>query len=100
MSDVSLRARATDPLTSWAAADRAEAFAGSHRARIVKALRSGDMTAREISAVIGLTVVQIDRRLPELQRDKVAAIAKENGADLMRDGYRVWTLVPQDEQRD
>lgn len=50
-------------------------------------------TASEIAAITGLTVVQIDRRLPDLQRANRAQVVQFEGADLIRNGYRVWRAV-------
>jgi hypothetical protein len=86
------RARATDPETSHAAAARAGLFAKGHASRILAALHElGSATAHEIAAATGLTVVQIDRRLPELERAGKARVLTMAAHPLVRDGYRVWT---------
>lgn len=88
------RVRAQDPVSSVQAAERSARFANSHKGRILFALEclcSG--TAREIGDSSGLSVVQVDRRLIELQRDKLIEVPQLDGNDLMRDGYRVWRLV-------
>jgi predicted Rossmann fold nucleotide-binding protein DprA/Smf involved in DNA uptake len=84
-----VRSRRTDPATSKAAGDKAAQFAPTHSARIMEVLRQEQGTARDIAERTGLTVVQVDRRLPELQ-----------GAGLARpvpnaviDGCRVWVAV-------
>ena len=79
------RARRRDPVTSHKAAERAKAFAPSHSQRIFDALTSADLTASEIAAATGLTVVQICRRLPEI--DGLRAL------DIERDGFRVWSAA-------
>lgn len=59
-------ARKSDPVQSHEAAARAEVFAGSHRERIVAALKKhGPMTAHELERFTGLHYVQIDRRMHE-----------------------------------
>lgn len=68
-------------------------FAPTHSNRICAELERGTMTALEISRATGLTVVQIDRRLPELQRVGKVQVVQLDGRDLVRDGYRVWGLV-------
>jgi len=84
-------ARNTDPSTSHVAAGRVQRFCTTHVDKIVSCLTfHGDKTAAEIAACTGLTVVQIDRRLPELERKGVVCVAKADGADLVRDGFRVW----------
>lgn len=85
------RVRASDPVTSAAAAERTSKFAASHAGRILAALGlHGAMTAHEIGTKTELTVVQVDRRLPELKELGRVAVAQQNGEDLVRDGYRVW----------
>lgn len=66
-------ARSSDPITSHAAADRAQRFAGSHRARILAALREhGPSTAHELERHTGLSYVQVDRRMHELVKRQEA----------------------------
>ena len=88
-----MRFRTSDPVTSKEAAMGAAAFAATHSERICAALETGTMTAADISRATGLTVVQIDRRLPELQRSGRVQVAQLDGCDLVRDGYRVWRLA-------
>lgn len=60
-------ARNSDPATSHAAARRARRYiAPSHRERILGVLWR-PLIPSEIARFTGLTVVQIDRRLPEMQ---------------------------------
>jgi hypothetical protein len=100
------RARRSDPSTSHDAANRATAFAGSHRDRIYYALgvcstayEQGQRdhwgaTAHQLSAITGLTVVQIDRRLPELERDDLVTVCgDEHGRDLTHEGFRMWERI-------
>jgi len=90
-----VRARRTDPLTSHHAATRAGDFASSHAGRIVAALRThGPRTAHELSQLIGLTVVQIDRRTCELEREARIRVSIDfDGDDLTRGGFRVWEAM-------
>lgn len=88
-----MRSRTTDPGTSKSAAIAAGAFAPTHSSRICAELENGTRTALEISHATGLTVVQIDRRLPELQRAGKVQVVQLAGKDLVRDGYRVWRLA-------
>jgi len=84
-----VRARRTDPATSKRAGINASRFANSHKARILAALKQhGPRSAHELSLLIGLTVVQIDRRLPEL--GSAVAVMKQGGVDVVRQGCRVW----------
>lgn len=88
-----MRARLLDPQTSKHAAEQAALFSGSHCERITAALEGGPLSAKEISRATGLTVVQVDRRLPELERQGKTQVAKEGGIDMTRNGYRVWRLT-------
>jgi predicted transcriptional regulator len=84
--DSTPRARRTDPITSHEAAAKAAKFAGGHAARILEALQQhGPQSAHDLSQRTGLSVVQVDRRLPEL---KASGRAAPTGA--VRDGFRVW----------
>jgi predicted ArsR family transcriptional regulator len=62
------RVRRNDPDSSCIAAARAERFAGTHCERIMAVLGAKEMTAGEIGAACGLTVVQVDRRMHELEK--------------------------------
>lgn len=82
--------RAHDPLSSVLAAERTPQFASGHCASILLALAKGPATAHELQARTGLTVVQIDRRLPDLQKAGRARVVQRGGFDLIRGGARVW----------
>lgn len=83
--------RAHDPISSVLAAEQAIKFAGNHCARILAALKSvGQATPHEMQSTTGLTVVQIDRRLPDLHKAGKARVVQRGGMDLMRGGARVW----------
>lgn len=88
-----MRARLFDPITSQQAAEKAAVFSGSHYKRIEAALDCEPMTAKEIAGVTQLTVVQIDRRLPELERKGKTEVVKAAGVELTRNGFRVWRLA-------
>ncbi|RYF06727.1 MAG: hypothetical protein EOO31_09075 [Comamonadaceae bacterium] len=86
--------RATDPLSSVIAAEGSTRLASGHCARILAALANGrQATPHEMQSTTGLTVVQLDRRLPELLRYGKARVVQCNGDDLMRGGARVWEAV-------
>lgn len=94
MSTAAHLVRASDPFTSIQAAERSVAFSGGHCARILGALKLyGPSTALELQSYTGLTVVQIDRRMPDLREAGQAKVVQVNGADLARKGYRVWEAV-------
>lgn len=93
MTTACLLVRAHDPLSSIKAAERAPVFSGYQCDRILTALSNGPATPHEMESLTGLTVVQIDRRLPELARAGRARVVRVNGEDLMRGKSRVWELV-------
>jgi CRP-like cAMP-binding protein len=92
-----LRARSTDPSTSHAAAAKSAKFRETHAERIhgyLADLGAGDgATAEGIARATGLTVVQVDRRLPELKRAGVVRVVQIDGADWVINGFRVWEAV-------
>jgi DNA-binding HxlR family transcriptional regulator len=90
-----LRHRSNDPGTSVAAAERAAEFAGSHKVRILRALEGGvTRAADQIARLSGLTVVQVDRRMHELQREGLVELGVgPYGADTSG-GYRLWKRTP------
>lgn len=91
---VRTRVRAHDPVSSVAAAERSLQFSPSQSGRILAALaRLSSATADEIGLECGLSVVQVDRRLPELRRDGLAEVIQVGDVDLIREGFRVWRLV-------
>lgn len=87
--------RATDPLSSFFAAQRAEAFKQSHAERILSSLKQhGQASAHELQLLTGLTIVQIDRRLIEMQRaGLIELVLAADGAPLLACGCRVWKAV-------
>lgn len=89
------RARNSDPATSHHAAAMSARFANSHGNRIVEALKAhGRMSPVGIGGMTGLTVVQVDRRLVELQRaGRVQVVKDEAGNPVVWSGCRVWEAV-------
>lgn len=74
------RARHTDPAPSKAAAVKADKFAGTHADRILAALKlHGPRTAHELEHLIGLSAVQIDRRVSEMRRAGVLEVCTDAG---------------------
>lgn len=87
-------ARNTDPITSHMAADSAAKFNQSHADRILAALRQqGPSTAHELEKASGLTVVQIDRRLIEIERQGHARRTKETRRTPTGGRAFVWEAV-------
>jgi hypothetical protein len=87
-------ARTSDPATSHDAANKALSFKSSHAKRILAVLRVyGPMASCQME-VVGLSVVQADRRLYELERARLIVVAtSENGNEIRVNGCRVWRLV-------
>lgn len=93
-TEATMRARATDPITSHMAAERTSRFAGSHAVRIVAALQElGTGAAYEIGLLAGLSVEQVCRRLTELERDGKVQVVTESGQVLHDGRYRMWEAV-------
>jgi hypothetical protein len=84
------RVRANDAASSVIAAEAASRFADTHKERILRALRDDELSSHQIAKLSGLSVVQADRRLPELQRDGQVEVVLVDGEELLRAGYRVW----------
>ena len=88
------RARSSDPSTSQHAAMLSLAFSGKHKDRILFALQQhGPAAPPKLENLTGLTIVQIDRRLIEMQRDGLIRVVMAGGAELVAGGYRVWEAV-------
>lgn len=84
-------ARASDPETSHIAAVRTIAFRANHAGRILAALQDrGPMTVDQIAKATDLTSWQINKRLPELQRAKVASPTGETRLSASGRPERVW----------
>lgn len=92
------RARRRDPQTSHTAAGQAPLFQESHAMRVLSTFRMVDgarrtRTAAQIADDTGLTVVQVDRRLPELKAGGWVRVQQHDGRDVTVNGYRVWELA-------
>lgn len=87
------RARNGDAITSHEAAKHAQAFAHDHKACILGVMYR-PMDASRIAKLTGLTVVQVCRRLPDLERQ--GAIRLTGNITVGIDGqaqYREWERV-------
>ncbi len=93
--DPEIHARRSDPATSHGAAKRAGDFASTQAGRILLALQKhGPLNAHDVGEIVGLTVVQVDRRFPDLKALGLARVkTMDDGADLVRDGFRVWEAI-------
>lgn len=88
-------ARHTDPQTSRAAAERAASFVADHRSRIEEGIVASGKRgacAREIERRTGLTVVQINRRLLEIDgiERRLRPGASSERDFQRRDGCSIW----------
>lgn len=87
-------ARATDPDTSRIAAARTVTFRANHAGRILAALQDrGPMTVDQIAKVTDLTAWQVNKRLPELQKAKVATPTGETRLSASGRPERVWKSI-------
>ncbi len=87
-------ARLTDPATSHAAAARAKRFSATHAQRILAAIKHMPRSTPEYySQMTGLTVVQIDRRLVEMERAGLIRVVQQDGVPVTYRGFRVWEPV-------
>ena len=87
-------ARTTDPDTSHKAAREAHAFAGSQADRIAAALVTfGPMGATAIGETLGLTNVQVARRLPELLAAGRAQPTEQTATTQGGADERVWVAT-------
>lgn len=101
LEEVKYRVRAHDPITSVEAAEESLKFSKTQAGRILGALRDlGTAGAGELAVATGMTVVQVDRRLPDLKRAELAHVLQLNGEDVRRDGYRVWAPTQKNLPRD
>lgn len=86
-----MSARHSDPITSHEAAENCVVFAGKHKDKILRCLKHfGPLSPAEIADYTGLTTVQIDRRMIELQRSKQAETTGEYRLSRAGCRERVW----------
>ncbi len=85
-------ARRTDPATSHAAAHSVRSIASEHHTRIIGALYT-PATATEIAAATGLTMVQVCRRLPEMEALGIARPTGKTRATASGRQSREWERV-------
>lgn len=88
------KARNTDPQTSKQAAIKSDLFSGSHREKIMQALKNfGPMSPAEIAEKTGMTIVQIDRRRSEMLLSRTIRKHKIDGQVVVRCGCEVLEIV-------
>jgi len=88
------RVRATDPITSFEAADQAKDLASKHHKAIVEALKGGAMGKDGIAAATGLDGNQVARRLPELARVNEIELTGNNTKSKSGRAEREWRIKP------
>lgn len=86
------RARESDPVTSWSAADQANTLAKRHAAKILDALKTGPLGKDGICSATGLEGVQVARRLPELQREGFVTLTGKEVRSKCNRLEREWAL--------
>ena len=88
-------ARNTDPSTSWAAADSAQALAAHHATILIAALcKDGAMGKDGIATITGLDGNQVARRLSELERNHEILLTGRNVQSKSGRAEREWKVMP------
>lgn len=94
MSFEHIRARSSDPITSFMAADVAPKFANKHVNTIMECLaKHGPLGKDGIAKHTGLDGVQISRRLPELQKDGLILLTGKTVKSNTGNQEREWRLA-------
>ena len=87
------RVRATDPITSFEAADQVKDLASKHHKAIVEALKQGNMGKDGIALATGLDGNQVARRLPELAKMGFIELTGNKTQSKSGRSEREWKLV-------
>ena len=86
--------RASDPITSFMAADRVKEFQADHCTRILCALkRMGKAGAEQIGAMTGLDAYQIRKRLSDLQKRELVQPYQETRKTSTGRQERLWIAL-------
>ena len=94
MSFEHIRARSSDPITSYLAADAAPKFTNKHVNTILECLaKHGPLGKDGISKLTGLDGVQISRRLPEMQKDGLILLTGKTVKSNTGNQEREWRLA-------
>ena len=95
MTDMSLPlCRASDPITSFEAADRVKEFRASHHKQIVVALLMlEEAGAEQIADLTGLEAYQIRKRLAELEKMGVAQPCQQTRKTATGRRERLWIAL-------
>jgi len=88
------RARNTDPVTSWEAADDAKELAKAHSAAILKTLiKHGPLGKDGIAFFAVMDGIQVARRLPEMQRDGLVGLTGKTVKSMAKRSEREWYAI-------
>ena len=88
------RARNTDPITSWQAANEAKDLAKAHVALILKTLmEQGPLGKDGIAFFAVLDGNQVARRLPEMERDGLVGLTGKNVKSIAKRAEREWYAI-------
>ena len=88
------RARNTDPITSWQAADEAKDLAKAHAALILKTLiEQGPLGKDGIAFFAVMDGHQVARRLPEMERDGLVGLTGRTVKSIAKRQEREWYAI-------
>jgi hypothetical protein len=88
------RARNTDPITSWQAADEAKDLAKAHAALILKTLmEQGPLGKDGIAFFAVMDGHQVARRLPEMERDGLVGLTGKTVKSMAKRNEREWYAI-------
>jgi hypothetical protein len=88
------RARNTDPITSWQAADEAKDIAKAHAALIFKTLvEQGPLGKDGIAFFAVIDGHQVARRLPEMERDGLVGLTGKTVKSIAKREEREWYAI-------
>jgi transcription initiation factor IIE alpha subunit len=89
------RARNTDPVTSWLAADSAKELAKHHATIIVDCLRKhGKLGKDGIANLTGLDSNQVARRVKEIERDGLICLTGQTVRSNSNRMEQEWQITP------
>jgi len=88
------RARNTDPITSWQAADEAKDLAKAHAALILKTLQEqGPLGKDGIAFFAVMDGHQVARRLPEMERNGLVGLTGKTVKSYAKRQEREWYAI-------
>ena len=88
------RAKNTDSITSWQAADKAKDLAKAHAALILKTLmEQGPLGKDGIAFFAVMDGHQVARRLPEMERDGLVGLTGKTVKSYAKRAEREWYAV-------